>query len=142
VLASRPEDSAALASKGRALTLKAIAATGTDRTTGLTAARQLLGRAIALDRDAPAPRLAYVRSFLDAGQAPSDDAVLGLAQVIRRLPAAPMPRLLLAESLVKQGKADLAGRVAFTLIHGPFDSPERRAATALFASTGTAAHGS
>ncbi|PVE55837.1 hypothetical protein DC429_10935 [Arthrobacter sp. TPD3018] len=142
VLASRPEDSAALASKGRALTLKAIAATGTDRTTGLAAARQVLGRAIALDRDAPAPRLAYVRSFLDAGQAPSDDAVLGLAQVIRRLPAAPMPRLLLAESLVKQGKADLAGRVAFTLTHGPFDSPERRAATALFASTGTAAHGS
>lgn len=141
VLASRPDDAAALASKGRALTLKAIAATGADRTIGLAAARQLLGRAITLDRDAPAPRLAYVRSFLDAGQAPPDEALLGLAQVIRRVPAAPAPRLLLAESLLKQGKADLAGRVAFSLTHGPFDSPERRTAATLFASTGTAARG-
>ncbi len=142
VLAGRPDDAAALASKGRALTLKAIATAGADRTTGLAAARQLLARAITLDRDAPAPRLAYVRSFLDAGQAPPDDALLGLAQVIRRVPAAPAPRLLLAESLLKQGKADLAGRVAFSLTHGPFDSPERRTAATLFASTGTAARGS
>lgn len=62
--------------------------------------------------------------------------------MIRRVPAAPAPRLLLAESLLKQGKADLAGRVAFSLTHGPFDSPERRTATTLFASTGTAARGS
>lgn len=51
-------------------------------------------------------------------------------------------RLMLAESLLKQGKADLAGRVAFSLTHGPFDSPERRTAATLFASTGTAARGS
>lgn len=142
LLAVRPDDADALAWKGRALTLRAVAATGADRTSGLAAARQSIGRAITLDRDAPVPRLAYVRSFLDAGQAPPDDALLGLAQVIRRVPAAPAPRLLLAEALLKQGKAELAGRVAFALTHGPFDSPERRTAATLFASTGTAGAGS
>lgn len=142
LLAGHPDDADALAWKGRALTLRAVAAIGADRTNGLAAARQLIGHAIALDRDAPAPRIAYVRSFLDAGQAPPDDALLGLAQVIRRVPAAPAPRLLLAEALLKQGKADLAGRVAFTLTHGPFDSPERRTAATLFASTGAVAAGS
>eukprot|EP01035_Chromulina_nebulosa_P060575 gene60575-82877_t len=62
--------------------------------------------------------------------------MLGMAKVIRRLPAAPAPRLYLAEELLRQGNGEIARRVAFTVLYGAYDSPEKAAAARLFPTAG------
>jgi tetratricopeptide (TPR) repeat protein len=134
VLARSPDNARALAWKGVALTGQAVTGPATNRAATLAAARRTIERAIELDGDAPLPLIAYFQSFARAGERVPDPAMLGMAKVIRSVPAAPAPRLYLAEELLRQGKADLARRVVYTVLYGAYDSPEKTAAQALFAS--------
>lgn len=132
VLARSPDNVGALAWKGVALTGQAIAGPSTSRSERLADARRTLGRAIALDAQAPLPLIAYYQSFTRAGEQAPEDAMHGMATVIRSVPAAPAPRLYLAQELVRDGKADLARRVLGPVLYGPYDSPEKRNAEMLF----------
>lgn len=134
-LARSPNDVAALSWRGVALTDQAVAAPAAERTARLALARTAIERAIALDGAAPLPLIAWFESFTKAGERVPDAAMLGMAKVIRSVPAAPAPRLYLAEELLRQGKRDLAQRVAHMVLHGPYDSPEKTAAAALFSTT-------
>ncbi len=133
VLAHAPDNVPALAWKGTALTDQALAGPALSRATTLAAARATLERAIGLDDAAPLALIAYFQSFAKAGERVPDQAMIGMARVIRGVPAAPAPRLYLAQELLRQGKAELARRVADIVLHGPYPSPERSAAEALFA---------
>ncbi|MDH7975088.1 hypothetical protein QH494_23130, partial [Sphingomonas sp. AR_OL41] len=121
---------------GVALTDLAIGGPAPDRAARLAAARTAIERAIALDGEAPSPLIAWFQSFTKAGERVPDAAMLGMAKVIRRLPAAPAPRLYLAEELLRQGNGEIARRVAFTVLYGAYDSPEKTAAARLFPSAG------
>ncbi len=135
-LALSPNDVGALAWKGVALTDLAIGGAVAERATRLAVARTTIERAIALDGEAPTPLIAWFQSFTKAGERVPDAAMLGMAKVIRRLPAAPGPRLYLAEELLRQGNAEIARRVAFTVLYGAYDSPEKSAAARLFPAAG------
>lgn len=132
VLAKSPDDVQALAWKGMALTGQAIAGAAADRATRLAAARQTIEHAIDLDGQAPLPLIAYFQSFVRAGERVPDRAMLGMATVVRDVPAAPAPRLYLARELLRQGRSDLARNMVHNLIYGPYDAPQREAAAALF----------
>jgi hypothetical protein len=114
----------------------AVAGPAPERATALATARATIDRAIALDGDAPLPLLARFQSYAKAGEPASEAALAGMARVIRSVPAAPAPRLYLAEELLRQGKSELAQRVAYTVLHGPYDSPEKTMAMALFPPAG------
>jgi hypothetical protein len=140
VLAKTPDDGRALAWKGIAQTHLALAGPATDRAAGLAAARKTISAAIHQDRDAPLALIAAFQSYTEAGERVPDAGMLALAKVIREVPDAPAPRLYLAHELIRQGKTDLARGVAHTVLYGTYDSPEKAAAAALFAS-GTQAAG-
>lgn len=133
VLARTPNDVAALTWKGVAQTDLALAGPAGERARGLAAARVTIARAVALNDAAPQPLIAWFQSYAKAGEPVPDEAMRGMARVIRSVPAAPAPRLYLAEELLRQGKGDVARRVAYTVLYGPYDSPEKSMATALFA---------
>jgi len=134
-LARSPNDVAALSWRGVALTDQAVAGPAAERASRLALARASIERAIALDGAAPLPLIAWFQSFTKASERVPDAAMLGMVQVIRAVPAAPAPRLYLAEELLRQGKGDVAQRVAHMVLHSPYDSPEKTAAAALFATT-------
>ncbi|MDB5704952.1 MAG: hypothetical protein JWN66_2068 [Sphingomonas bacterium] len=136
VLAGSPDNIRALAWKGVALTDQAVAGPAAERSNILAVARKTIEHAIELDGDAPLPLIAWFQSFTKAGERVPDQAMLGMARVIRSVPAAPAPRLYLAEELLRQGKPDLARRVVYTLLYGAYDSPEKTAAQALFSPPG------
>jgi tetratricopeptide (TPR) repeat protein len=135
-LGKAPEDVAALSWKGLAQANEALAKPGKARSADLEAARATIGRAIALDGDAPLPRIAYFQSFAIAGEAVPADAMAGMAKVVRLVPAAPGPRLALGKELIRQGQPDLARKLLSPVLFGPYDSPERKAAAELFALPG------
>lgn len=139
VLAKRPEDARALAWEGVALTDRAIAGPDAARAGRLADARQKIAHAIALDDTAIEPRIALFESFTKAGERVPQAAMQGMVIVIRRVPAAPAPRLYLAEELIRQGQADPAQRLLNTVIHGGYDSPEKKMAEAMFARAGGSA---
>lgn len=139
VLTKTPNDARALAWKGAALTDRALAGPADARAQELALARQTIAHAIALDETAIEPRILYFESFTKASERVPEAAMQGMAIAIRRVPAAPAPRLYLAEELVRQGQADLAQRLLYTVIHGGYDSPEKRTAEALFAQGGEGA---
>ena len=136
VLARSPDTVRALAWQGIAMTHQALAAPVADRAAALVVARKTIEHAIQLDGEAPLPRIAYFKSFTDAGERVPHDAMLGMARVARAVPAAPGPRLYLGEELVRQGEADAARRILYPVLYGAYDSPEKTAATALFAAGG------
>jgi hypothetical protein len=139
VLAKAPKDARALAWKGAALTDQALAGPEAERTEKLVNARNAIEQAIALDDQAPAPRIALFESYAKAGERVPEEVMQGMAVVIRRVPAAPAPRLHLGEELVRQGRADIARQLLYTVTHSGYDSPEKKAAERLFASSGGAA---
>jgi hypothetical protein len=138
VLATAPDNVRALAWKGAAQTDEAVAGPVADRAAGLAAARKTIGRAMQLDSQAPLPLIAYFQSFTKAGERVPEQAMLGMARVVQYVPAAPGPRLYLGEELVRQGNTDLARRILYPVLYGVDDSPEKRAAMALFAPAGGA----
>ncbi|MDG2533932.1 hypothetical protein P6144_09765 [Sphingomonas sp. HITSZ_GF] len=138
LLEKAPDDVRALSWKGVALTGQAIAGPAAERAATLAAARKVLERAIQLDGAAPLPLIAYFQSFARAGEKVPDGAMRGLALAIRAVPGAPAPRLYLAQELVRQNHAELARQVVYPLLYGADDTPEKRAAQALFAGSGAA----
>ncbi|MBB4840035.1 hypothetical protein HNP52_003127 [Sphingomonas kyeonggiensis] len=132
VLEKSPDDIRALSWKGVALTTQAVAAPAAERAATLAIARKTLERAIRLDGEAPLPLIAYFQSYTRLGERVPDTAMRGLAVAIRAVPAAPAPRLYMAQELVRQNHADLARQVVWPLLYGADDTPEKRAAQALF----------
>jgi hypothetical protein len=119
---------------------QAIAGPAPERAARLTAARTAIRRALSIDDQAPVAQIAYFQSFAKAGEPVPEDAMLGMAAVIRANLAAPGPRLYLARELVRQGQADLARRLLAPVLNGPYDSPEKTSAeTLLVTGNGTAA---
>lgn len=133
VLAKAPDNVRALAWRGVALTDRAVAGAAVDKAARLILARASIQKAIALDGDAPLPRIAWFQSYAKAGERVPDEAMAGLATVVADIPAAPAPRLWLAEEMLRQGKSDIARRLVQILLYGAYDSPERRVAATLFA---------
>jgi len=135
-IAISPDDVRALSWKGLALAGDAAAKTGRARSDDLKAARATIAQAIGLDGEAPLPRIAYFQSFTLAGDAVPDDAMAGMAQVIRMVPAAPGPRLSLGVELIRRGQPDLARKLLYPVLFGPYDTPERKQAEDLLAAYG------
>jgi len=102
----------------------------------LAIARRTIERGIALDSQAPLPEIAYFQSFTKAGERVPQPAMLGMAKVIQAVPAAPGPRLYLAQELLRQGDAGLARRLLYPVLYGSYDSPEKRLGEKLFSSAG------
>ncbi|WP_282948466.1 MULTISPECIES: hypothetical protein [unclassified Sphingopyxis] len=133
-LASSPDDVDALSWKGLAQANEALAKAGEVRSAELKIARATIARAITLDGEAPLPHIAYFQSFAIAGEPVPDDAMEGMAKVVRLVPAAPGPRLALGRELIRKGQPELARKLLSPVLFGPYDSPERKAAAELFAS--------
>lgn len=136
VLARAPDNVRALAWKGVALTDLAVAGPASDRKDRLAAARSTIERAIKVDGQAPLPLIARFQSFTKAGERVPEAALVGMARAIQYVPAAPAPRLFLGEELVRQGNTRLARQILHPVLYGPDNSPEKRAAAALFSSPG------
>lgn len=117
--------------KGNALLAQALAAPVAERQAKLKAARAEIARANRADPDNPLPLLAYYRSFAEAGEAPPDIAIEGLMKVVDTVPAAPGPRLLLGEALVRRGNSAAARRTLLPVANGAYETPERPRAQAL-----------
>lgn len=132
VLTRAPDNILALTWKGVALTDQGVTGPAAQRPDTLAAARKAIQRAISLDDRAPLPLIAYFQSFAKAGERVPEQAMLGMTKVIRRIPAAPAPRLYLGEELLRQGQTDLARRVLHPVLYGAYDSPEKKVAEALF----------
>jgi tetratricopeptide (TPR) repeat protein len=132
-IAISPDDVRALSWKGLAVAGNAAAKTGSARSEDLKFARATIARAIEIDDDAPLPRIVYFQSFTLAGEAVPDDAMAGMAQVVRMVPAAPGPRLSLGAELIRRGQPDLARKLLYPVLFGPYDTPERKQAQALLA---------
>lgn len=133
-LALVPESSPALAWKGVALVHIAVAGPTAGREAKLEEARALIVRANHADTEATLPLIAYYRSFADAGEAPPDIALEGLAKASESVPSAPTTRLLLGEALAARGDAVDARRALLPIADGPYDSPERARAREVLAS--------
>ena len=137
VLAYAPDDARALVWKGVAQTDRAIAGPAAARSQGLVAARATLVQAIKLDGQATLPQIAWFQSYTKAGERAPREAMLAMARVVQRIPAAPAPRLYLGEELYRQGNASLARQILQPVLYGASDSPEKRAAMLLFAPPGS-----
>ena len=133
VLDLMPDDVRALSWRGLALAGEAATREGRARSDELAAARATIMRAIGIDGDAPLPRIALFQSFTVAGEPVPDEAMAGMARVLRMVPAAPGPRLELAVELIRRGQPDLARKLLAPVLFGPYESPERAQAEGLFA---------
>lgn len=133
VLDRSPDDARALGWKGMALTDAAVAGEVGARTDRLRRARETIERAIERDGDAPRPLIAYFESYSKAGERVPEQGMSAMAKAIRLVPAAPGSRLALGAELVRQGQSGLARKLLYPVLFGPYDSPERKAAEAMFA---------
>jgi hypothetical protein len=131
-LAGAPDNVGALSWKGVALTDQAIAGPPSDRPARLAEARRAIERAIGIDGQAPEALIAYFQSFTKAGERAPEDAMRAMTTAIRGVPAAPGPRLYLAQELVRQGQPDLARRILQPVLYGGYDTPEKTVAEGLF----------
>lgn len=141
VLERFPDNAQALGWKGVALTDAAVAGDVGARPDLLRRARAAIERAIERDDDAPLPLIAYFESYTKAGERVPERGMSAMASAIRLVPAAPAPRLALGAELVRQGHTDLARKLLHPVLFGPYDSPERQAAEAMFTVPGVAAPG-
>ncbi|MBN8816597.1 MAG: hypothetical protein J0J06_14265 [Sphingomonas sp.] len=134
VLAASPDNVRALAWRGVALTDRAVNGEAPYRAARLALARDAIKRALAIDGDSPLALIAQFQSYALAGERVPDTAMAGMAGVVRLVPAAPAPRLYLAEELLRQQQADAARRLIRIVIDGAYDSPERTVALREFGS--------
>lgn len=125
VLARSPDNTLALAWKGMALADKAINEPADKRSADLAFARQILLSAAPADHGAAIPQIAYFRSFAKAGETPPQQALIGMVKVTQINPAAPAPRLYLAEELVREGRSDLAKTIMLPVLYGGYASHEQ-----------------
>lgn len=132
VLEQAPQNARATAWRGVAQASRALTGPASERAAALAEARQTIARAIELDPDDAVAATAYFQSFVKAGEPAPEAAMAGLARIAARAPAAPEPRLMMAEELVREGKTDLAQRLLRPVLYGAYDTPEKTAARALF----------
>lgn len=130
-LAIAPDNASAMAWKGIALVQQAATGQAAARNAELQAGRKLIVQANRADPDAVQPLLGYYRSFAEAGEAPPPVALVGLMKVVDSVPAAPKPRVMLGESLARQGEAEAARQVLRPVAIGPYRSPEQAEAEAI-----------
>ncbi|MBN9145999.1 MAG: hypothetical protein ABT10_17230 [Novosphingobium sp. SCN 63-17] len=140
VLARSPDNALALAWKGMALADKAINGSADRRSADLASARQILSSAAPADARAVIPQIAYFRSFTKARETPPQQALIDMVKVTRTNPAAPAPRLYLAEELVREGRRDLAKTIMLPVLYGGYASHEQ-ALGALLLESGEAERG-
>lgn len=140
VLTHAPENALAMAWKGVALSDKAIREPADRRAADLTAARQMLLSAAQADTRQAMPSIAYFQSFAKAGEAPPAQALMALVRVTRANPAAPEPRLYLAQELLREGRGEMAKAVMSPILYGGYESREKAQAARLL-SGGTAIGG-
>ncbi len=130
-LALAPGSSAALTWSGVAITQQAAAASGADRAALLRQARATIARANRANTEAPAPLVAYYRSFADVGETAPPIAVDGLTKALTVVPNAPATRLALGTELAARGAAPVARGTLLPVARGGYDSPERAKAEAV-----------
>jgi hypothetical protein len=140
-LAQSPGDTRALVWKGVALTQIAARGAPGDRKQQLADARRYIVRANRLDPEASLPLIAWHDSFVAAGERAPDVAVDGLFKVVESAPAASTLRLKLGTELVSRELDAEARKTLLPVANGPFQTPERPAASALLSKAGTAAAG-
>jgi hypothetical protein len=136
-IAQSPSDSRALLWKGTALAQLAVRAPAAERQRRLEEARRFIVQANRLDLEGVLPLIAYYNSFVVAGEQAPDIAVDGLFMIVDSSPAAPGPRLKLGEELIERDLEDAARETLLPVALGPFETPERPAATALLPQAGT-----
>jgi hypothetical protein len=134
-LAQSRKDTTALVWKGTALAQLAARAPAAERQRRLKEARNFIVQANSLDKEGILPLIAFYNSFAVAGGQAPDMAVEGLAKVVSSSPAAPSPRLKLGEEFIKRNLEDAARSTLLPVAKGPFDTPEKPAATALLPET-------
>jgi hypothetical protein len=130
-LAVEPKSAPALAWKGVALAQAAIAGPPAERAAKLRTARATIVRANRADTEAVLPLLAYYRSFAEAGEAPPEVAMQGVAKALDSVPSAPSSRLTLGTALAGRGEREAARRTLRPVTHGAHESPEREKARAV-----------
>lgn len=130
-LALSPTDSAALTWRGVGMTQAATSLTGDARAAMLRQARAMIAKANRIDTEAPAPLIAYYRSFADAGDTVPAIAVDGLTKALIAVPNAPATRLALGTELASRGVASVARGTLMPVARGSYDSPERAKAQAV-----------
>jgi hypothetical protein len=135
-LAFAPDNSAALAWKGSGQAQLALAAPTAQRAALLRSARRTIAQANRADSENPLPLLAFYRSFAEAGETPPDIAIEGLMKAVDSVPAAPGPRLMLGEALVRRGNAEAARRALIPVANGAYASPEGQQARMLLSTLG------
>lgn len=128
-----PGDARALAWRGDALSRLAALAPTDERTRQVSEARRAIIAANRADPEAVEPLIAFYDSFVRMGAAVPKSAIDGLRKAVTEVPNAPASRLRLASALADHGDADMARRVVLPLAQGPYDSPERPAASGLLA---------
>ena len=126
-----PADPRMLVWKGTATIQQASSASAPERARLVAEGRSMIVKANQADHDAVGPLLAYYRSFATAGEAPSANAVEALQKVVEEVPAAPAPRVELADALVKKGEPEDARGVILPVAVGAYNSPERPRAETL-----------
>lgn len=129
-----PTSGEALAWQGWSRTAAAVAGPPAQRAFAVKAGRATIVRANRLAPDHPVPLILYYRSFVDAGEAPSDAAVAGLMKASDQVPASPTTRLMLGEALAKRGAMEAARRILAPVAFGAYRSPETPAARQLLES--------
>jgi hypothetical protein len=91
-------------------------------------ARHVATRANRLDNNDPLPLIAYYQSFNLAGEPPTRQAVIGLAQAQATLPDNDPIRLLLVEQYARDKKFAQAIATLMPLANSPHESPQRDSA--------------
>jgi hypothetical protein len=118
-------DTTALVWKGTAMLQIAARAPASERKSRIRAARAVIAKANAADPKAILPLIAFSNSFAAVGERAPDIAVDALFTVVDYAPAAPKPRLLLGEELVRRDLGAEARKALLPVAKGPFDSPEK-----------------
>jgi hypothetical protein len=126
-----PGDPRMLVWKGTATIMQASNAPAPERARLAAEGRGMILKANQADHDAVGPLLAFYRSFVATGETPSANAVEALQKVVEEVPAAPTPRLQLADALVRNGDGEDARDIILPVAVGPYNSPERPSAKAL-----------
>lgn len=130
-VALAPTSSTALMWSGAATAQQANASGGDARAAMLRRARATIARANHVDTEAPAPLIAYYRTFADAGETAPTIAVDGLAKALSAVPNAPVTRLRLGSELAARDAVSAARTTLMPVARGGYATPEQRWAEAV-----------
>jgi hypothetical protein len=130
-LAIGPSDTTGMVWKGTAMLQLAAGAPAAERASRIKAARAVIAKANRADPDAILPLIAYSNSYAAVGQPAPDVAVDALFSIVDSAPAAPKPRLMLGEELVRRDLDAEARKILLPVAKGAFETPEKPRAEAI-----------